>query len=67
MYATGVPERFKPGMFDLLGASHQIFHVCIVLCFTMFHASNIHLWSILSSEEAAAGLRTTASTDPTAF
>ncbi|CAD7059877.1 unnamed protein product [Tilletia caries] len=30
MYAARVPERFAPGRFDLLGASHQLFHVFIL-------------------------------------
>ncbi|ORY87980.1 putative membrane protein [Protomyces lactucae-debilis] len=31
IYACRVPERFFPGRFDILGASHQIFHVFVVL------------------------------------
>lgn len=31
IYATGVPERWRPGtVFDLVGASHQAMHVCVV-------------------------------------
>lgn len=30
LYAARVPERFAPGKFDMLGASHQIFHVLIL-------------------------------------
>ena len=26
-----IPERWRPGSFDVWGASHQIFHVCAVL------------------------------------
>lgn len=26
-----IPERWRPGRFDIWGASHQIFHVCAVL------------------------------------
>lgn len=26
-----MPERWYPGRFDYFGASHQIFHVCVVL------------------------------------
>lgn len=29
-YISRVPERWKPGMFDLTGHSHQIFHVFVV-------------------------------------
>lgn len=30
-YVTRVPERWKPGAFDIAGHSHQIFHVFVVL------------------------------------
>ncbi|XP_010548494.1 PREDICTED: heptahelical transmembrane protein 2-like [Tarenaya hassleriana] len=30
-YVTRVPERWKPGTFDIAGHSHQIFHVFVVL------------------------------------
>ncbi|KAJ6296102.1 hypothetical protein OIU76_026890 [Salix suchowensis] len=30
-YITRVPERLKPGAFDIVGHSHQIFHVFVVL------------------------------------
>ncbi|KAF8600652.1 HlyIII-domain-containing protein [Ceratobasidium sp. AG-I] len=31
IYACRIPERWFPGTFDYFGASHQIFHVCVVL------------------------------------
>ncbi|KAK2809642.1 hypothetical protein FQN50_003699 [Emmonsiellopsis sp. PD_5] len=31
IYAARVPERWRPGQFDILGSSHQIFHVLVVL------------------------------------
>ncbi|EKM76775.1 hypothetical protein AGABI1DRAFT_115647 [Agaricus bisporus var. burnettii JB137-S8] len=31
LYANRIPERFAPGRFDYFFASHQIFHVCVVL------------------------------------
>jgi len=31
LYANRIPERFSPGTFDYFFASHQIFHVCVVL------------------------------------
>jgi len=31
LYASRIPERLSPGSFDYFGASHQIFHVCVVL------------------------------------
>lgn len=50
LYACRVPERFAPGRFDYLGASHQIFHtfillaalahyVCLRRAYTFWHAS----------------------------
>jgi predicted membrane channel-forming protein YqfA (hemolysin III family) len=29
------PERLKPGMFDIVGQSHQIFHVFVILTMTL--------------------------------
>lgn len=31
LYAFRIPERFAPGRFDFFGASHQVFHVFILL------------------------------------
>ncbi|CAL1699535.1 unnamed protein product [Somion occarium] len=31
LYANRIPEKLSPGTFDYFGASHQIFHVCVVL------------------------------------
>lgn len=31
MYIKRIPERFKPGGFDIFGSSHQIFHCLIVV------------------------------------
>ena len=30
VYATRVPERWKPGAFDLAGHSHQLFHLAVI-------------------------------------
>ncbi len=30
LYAMRIPERFKPGMFDVWASSHQLFHICVV-------------------------------------
>lgn len=30
-YVSRIPERWKPGKFDIAGHSHQIFHVFVVL------------------------------------
>lgn len=31
LYTSHMPERFSPGSFDIIGHSHQLFHVCSVL------------------------------------
>ncbi|KAJ4950477.1 hypothetical protein NE237_027309 [Protea cynaroides] len=30
-YVTRIPERWKPGMFDIAGHSHQLFHVFVIM------------------------------------
>ncbi|KAI1346809.1 adiponectin receptor protein [Xylaria sp. FL0043] len=41
-YATHFPESWAPETFDIWGASHQIFHLFVVL------SALIHIWGILS-------------------
>lgn len=31
LYTTHLPERLSPGSFDIIGHSHQLFHVCTIL------------------------------------
>lgn len=31
LFASRIPECWMPGKFDLLGASHQLFHACVVV------------------------------------
>ncbi len=31
IYAARIPEKWKPGHFDIIGSSHQIFHVLVLL------------------------------------
>ncbi|TFK73497.1 HlyIII-domain-containing protein [Pluteus cervinus] len=44
LYANRVPERLSPGKFDYFFASHQLFHVCIVLA---AGAHYISVWKAL--------------------
>jgi adiponectin receptor len=37
-YLTHWPERWWPGRFDMLGKSHQLWHLCIVLGAVNFYA-----------------------------
>jgi adiponectin receptor len=40
LYAARVPERLWPGKFDILGSSHQIFHV-LVVCAAASHLTGL--------------------------
>lgn len=40
IYAARVPERLQPGKFDILGSSHQIFHV-LVVCAAVAHLTGL--------------------------
>ncbi|XP_037481827.1 heptahelical transmembrane protein 4-like [Triticum dicoccoides] len=44
VYATRMPERFMPGMFDLVGHSHQLFHVLVIAgAYAHYHAGLVYL------------------------
>ncbi|KAI1660414.1 HlyIII-domain-containing protein [Daldinia decipiens] len=43
VYATRFPESISPGLFDIYGSSHQIFHVLVVL------ATGVHLAGVLDA------------------
>lgn len=40
IYASRVPEKYYPRRFDLLGSSHQIFHICVVTA-SIVHAIGV--------------------------
>lgn len=43
-YVSRVPERWKPGAFDICGQSHQIFHVFVLVgALTHYAATNVLL------------------------
>ncbi|POO00692.1 AdipoR/hemolysin-III-related [Trema orientale] len=44
VYATRIPERWKPGKFDIAGHSHQLFHILVVAgAFTHYRAGLVYL------------------------
>uniref|UniRef100_A0A0D6QZK3 Heptahelical transmembrane protein 4-like n=1 Tax=Araucaria cunninghamii TaxID=56994 RepID=A0A0D6QZK3_ARACU len=44
VYAMRIPERWKPGRFDIAGNSHQLFHVLVVIgAFTHYKAGLLYL------------------------
>ncbi|CDW79096.1 adiponectin receptor protein [Stylonychia lemnae] len=44
LYATKVPERCKPGAFDMCGHSHQLFHICVVIACFIHYCQNLMLF-----------------------
>ncbi|GAC96231.1 adiponectin receptor protein 1 [Pseudozyma hubeiensis SY62] len=55
LYAARIPERFAPGRFDLLGASHQIFHVLILAAAIAHYVSIRRAYAFWHTVEATAG------------
>eukprot|EP01018_Ginkgo_biloba_P007036 Gb_20481 [translate_table: standard] len=44
VYAARIPERWKPGKFDIAGHSHQLFHVLVVAgAYTHYKAGLLYL------------------------
>ncbi|GLJ29226.1 hypothetical protein SUGI_0576510 [Cryptomeria japonica] len=44
VYALRIPEKWKPGKFDIAGNSHQLFHVLVVIAaYTHYRAGLIYL------------------------
>ncbi|KAE9609745.1 hypothetical protein Lalb_Chr07g0179311 [Lupinus albus] len=42
-YVTRIPERWKPGWFDIVGHSHQIFHVLVVVGALTHYAATLKM------------------------
>lgn len=44
VYTTRIPERWKPGKFDIAGHSHQLFHILVVAgAYTHYKAGLVYL------------------------
>ncbi|KAM1127648.1 hypothetical protein ACFX2I_037585 [Malus domestica] len=44
IYATRIPERWRPGKFDIAGHSHQLFHILVVAAaYTHYRAGLLYL------------------------
>ena len=47
VYATRIPERWKPGAFDLMFHSHQLFHIAVIVAALvrplLMHSQPIHI------------------------
>ena len=42
-YASKIPEKYYPGVFDYFGSSHQLWHVFILLAFIWWYLSSFEL------------------------
>ena len=48
LYVSRIPERWKPGLFDIAGHSHQIFHLFVVVgAFAHYRVALIFLDGII--------------------
>ena len=45
-YISKIPERFFPGWFDYVGASHQTWHVLILAAFVWWYQSSLELLNV---------------------
>ncbi|UZJ54236.1 hypothetical protein CBS101457_003556 [Exobasidium rhododendri] len=55
LYMARVPERFSPGTFDNFGASHQIFHVLILLAAASHYVCIRRSYSFWHTAEVTSG------------
>lgn len=44
LYMTRVPERCKPGTFDMCGHSHQLFHICVLIACLIHYFENLLMY-----------------------
>ena len=44
IYAMRIPEKFFPRKFDLVGSSHQIFHLAVLGGFTIMFVDSVRLY-----------------------
>ncbi|CAL8318021.1 unnamed protein product [Lota lota] len=49
-YVTKVPERYFPGQMNYVGASHQVWHVLVVLMFYWWHQTAVYIMRFRHSQ-----------------
>lgn len=60
-YATSLPERLRPGLFDIIGWSHQWWHVLILLALAWWRRAGFDILTYRSNLCAPFSLRNTLS------
>ncbi|KAL6097094.1 paqr3 [Pungitius sinensis] len=54
-YVTKVPERYFPGQLNYLGASHQVWHILVVVMFYWWHQTAVHIMHFRHSRSCPGG------------
>ncbi|XP_031711276.1 progestin and adipoQ receptor family member 3-like isoform X2 [Anarrhichthys ocellatus] len=49
-YVTKIPERCFPGQLNYLGASHQVWHILVVVMFYWWHQTAVHIMHFRHSQ-----------------
>lgn len=49
LYSTRVPERCKPGAYDICGHSHQIFHFCVFIGALIHYYESLKVYHLRQS------------------
>lgn len=55
LYVAHIPERFAPGTFDYIGASHQLFHTCVLIAAMLHLAALRHSYIFWHAVETTTG------------
>lgn len=55
LYVAHIPERLSPGTFDLVGASHQLFHICVLIAAWLHWLSLRHNYVFWHALQITAG------------
>ena len=58
LYVAHIPERLAPGRFDYIGASHQLFHACVLFA-ALLHLVALRrsylFWHVVETTSGEAG------------
>jgi predicted membrane channel-forming protein YqfA (hemolysin III family) len=54
VYAAGLPERAFPGVFDVIGSSHQLMHVTLLAAHAFEYAFVLEMWARRRAERLGA-------------
>lgn len=55
LYVTHIPERFVPRTFDMIGSSHQLFHVCILIAAALHWVAMRQSYALWHAVESVGG------------